>query len=122
MATPPSPDPLGQPVRSRFPPDLRSLDDWPRVPAIFLFLHRGYAALRAALVLVKVLPHVAILGVDEDEDDWVEEDGDKPQSVRPHPVRHTEHLHQLVDVVGGAGGEEQQREQDHDQSFRAVLL
>merc|ERR1719154_856247 len=41
-------------------------------------------------------------------------------SVRPHPVLHTEHLHQLVDVVGGAGGEEQQRKQDHDQSIPAV--
>ena len=45
---------------------------------------------------------------------------DPVHDVHPLPVFHTEHLHLLVDVVGGAGGEEQQRKQDHDQSIPAV--
>ena len=45
---------------------------------------------------------------------------DPVHDVHPLPVFHTEHLHLLVDVVGGAGGEEQQHEQYHDQSSVAV--
>ena len=45
---------------------------------------------------------------------------DPVRDVHPLPVFHTEHLHLLVDVVGGAGGEEQQHEQYHDQSSPAV--
>ena len=88
------------------------------------------------LVTVEVPPHVSeplpVLAVEKYEDDRVEEDGDEYQAVHGHlslqgHVRQTsvniiafdselgtEHLHQLVNIVGCPGANEQEDEEDHN--------